>query len=78
MVIFAREDAIAGNETFRRAFASRTGPLSVVNPELYLNRLAMADRRAREVEALLKLPGTGGTFRSVAQPSGDFSITNLE
>src|SRR5882672_1383750 len=70
MVVFAREDLIMRNENFRRAFANQAGPLSVVHPQVYLNVLAIADRRAREVDGLLKALAEGGTFRSVPTPAG--------
>ena len=80
IVLFAYDDLIAANEGLRResaALAARR-PLSLVHPEVYLDRLELARRQLEELARLRRLLASGGLFRVSVDAEGKMTVAKAE
>ena len=80
VVLFAHDELIAANEGLQRqsTAAAAPHPLSLVHPELYLDRLQRARQQLDELDRLRQLFGRGGLFRVSLDPQGKMTVSKAE
>jgi len=76
MVVFARQELTVAPGPFA-GLSQQNGPLSIVHPEIYFDRVKSAVSVAEEHNKLYSLLASGNTFSVVRQPNGQLMITRL-
>jgi SAM-dependent methyltransferase len=76
MVVFATQELTAAPGPFA-GLTERNGPLSIVHPDIYFDRVKSALAAAKEHDKLISLLASGNTFSVVRQPNGQLTINRL-
>ena len=75
-LLFVRQELTTGDLPFAN-LAERSGPLSIVHPEIYLARMRSEQAVRAEYSRLLAILSSGNTFSVVRQANGQLAISRL-
>jgi SAM-dependent methyltransferase len=76
IVVFAKEALTTGQGPFA-GLAQGQGPLSIVHPDVYLDRMKASQKMNQEHNQLLALLSSGTTFSVVRHPNGQLTVNKL-
>jgi len=76
IVLFAKQERIAGDERLRRAADECAAyPLSVVHPNVYADRVKGGLHAIEQLRQIAEVFGRGGMFRVTVDANGSYTIT---
>ncbi|MGB9370213.1 MAG: class I SAM-dependent methyltransferase [Xanthobacteraceae bacterium] len=76
-VLFAHQTLIDTNDKLGDAVRDPVGPLSIVHPEIYWDRINMLTAQVRQLKKLEALIGVTGIYRTERNAQGDLAVTRI-
>ena len=77
IVVFANGEGLAKYPKLAEEGAKHLGPISVVHPKIYMDRLAPLYKQFNELVGLQNHLAQGGTFKAGFKPSGEFTVVRI-
>jgi len=77
LVVFAKQEHTVAPGPFA-GFTQRNGPLSIVHPDVYFDRMKSAAAVADEHNKLISVLATGSTFSVIRQPNGQLTVSRID
>jgi SAM-dependent methyltransferase len=76
IVVFAKQELTTGQGPFAH-LAPGQGPLSIVHPDVYLDRMKASQKMNQEHSQLITLLSSGTTFSVERHPNGQLTVNKL-